>query len=254
MLDRLVKASRKGDETHGGYKDHFGNTRAAPGNQVDFFYDCFGVPQYCLELWSASKEAGLAESFHPGLPSLSYRGEKREGEKTQLAVLRWQEEACHGRYHKEWTPFDHPQLGRIEIGGWAYMPFWFNAPEEFIEREAAAAIRFPLAFASLLPTLALTQLRRSRTRAGMCRVTGVVANAGTFPTYITAHGRDIRMAGPVWGAARSETTRIWTEVAIGHLKGGAKRRFAIEIPAGQKEPIVVQAVCQKAGQISARIR
>ena len=42
-----------------------------------------------------------------------------------LRLYRWNTEKLGGLAHVPWRPFDHPQLGRIEIGGWASvsMPF-----------------------------------------------------------------------------------------------------------------------------------
>ena len=47
---------------------------------------------------------------------------------------------CGGQGHVDWKPFQHPQLGALEIGGWDKMNYWRNPPPHPREREAA---RFP---------------------------------------------------------------------------------------------------------------
>jgi hypothetical protein len=35
-----------------------------------------------------------------------------------LKLIRWSDAKLDGIAHAGWKPFDHPQLGKIELGGW----------------------------------------------------------------------------------------------------------------------------------------
>ena len=46
---------------------------------------------------------------------------KREKEEDLVTALQWCDlNLPAGSYYADWTPFDHPQLGLVEIGGWRY--------------------------------------------------------------------------------------------------------------------------------------
>lgn len=46
---------------------------------------------------------------------------KREKEEDLVTALKWCDENLPaGSFYADWTPFDHPQLGPVEIGGWRY--------------------------------------------------------------------------------------------------------------------------------------
>ena len=44
----------------------------------------------------------------------------------ELAVLKVADELGEG--YVDWYPFEHPQLGPVELGGWDIVRFWFNPP------------------------------------------------------------------------------------------------------------------------------
>ena len=52
----------------------------------------------------------------------------------------WSDKELGGEAHVDWYPFDHPQLGRVELGGWNRLACFRNPPRKFLEREVA---RFP---------------------------------------------------------------------------------------------------------------
>ena len=35
-----------------------------------------------------------------------------------LKLIGWNDEQLGGKGFVDWYPFDHPQLGRVELGGW----------------------------------------------------------------------------------------------------------------------------------------
>ena len=84
-----------------------------------------------------------------------------------------------------WTPFQHPQLGAVEIGGWDKMNYWRNPPPHLREREAA---RFPRVAHATCHEPAQLELLRTEVRAlgpDTWRVRLAVANSGYLPAYVT---------------------------------------------------------------------
>ena len=81
-----------------------------------------------------------------------------------LKLLKWSDEQCGGQAHVDWRPFQHPQLGAVEIGGWDKMNYWRNPPPHLREREAA---RFPAWMTQI--ALSLPQARAAAHRGARAR-------------------------------------------------------------------------------------
>ncbi len=145
----------------------------------DWLYEHLGALFWVVELWSPKREAGVADD-HGWIDW--YR---RHPVEDDLKLLRWSDEHCDGQAHVAWTPFQHPQLGSVEIGGWDKMNYWRNPPPAQREREVA---RFPAWMTQIAMSLPRLELIRVEVRAlgpDMWRVRLAVANAGYLPACVT---------------------------------------------------------------------
>jgi hypothetical protein len=117
----------------------------------------------------------------------------------------------------DWRPFQHPQLGAVEIGGWDKMNYWRNPPPHLREREAA---RFPAWMTQIALSLPKLELLRTEVRAlgpDTWRVRMAVANSGWLPAYVSQRALERKVVRGVmfeihlppgdrpsrWSAARS---------------------------------------------------
>ena len=103
------------------------------GGTSDWLYDHLGAFAWVVEIWSPMREAGIEK--YPYIDW--FRDHPIEDD---LKLFRWSEEKAGGIAHVDWKPFDHPQLGKIDIGGWNRLHAFSNPPPMFLEREVA---RFP---------------------------------------------------------------------------------------------------------------
>ena len=46
-------------------------------------------------------------------------------------MLRWVDEHAPDQY-VDWYPFEHPQLGPVELGGWHHLGIWTNPPPSML--------------------------------------------------------------------------------------------------------------------------
>jgi murein tripeptide amidase MpaA len=99
----------------------------------DWAYEHQGVFAWTVEVWSPQRQAGIKEYKFIDW----YREHPFEDD---LTMLRWSDEVLGGRGYIDWYPFNHPQLGQVELGGWDAMYAWSNPPPQFLEKEIA---RFP---------------------------------------------------------------------------------------------------------------
>jgi len=93
----------------------------------------------------------------------------------------------------EWTPYDHPTLGRVEIGGrrpWSLLAPSAEAADSLIQKQ----LPFVRELVKLLPRFVIEPVEVSRVRDGVYRVEAWVRNQGFLP-YPTHHG--VRCKRPV---------------------------------------------------------
>ncbi len=144
----------------------------------DWVYEHLGALFWTVEIWAPNKEAGINDYQWIEW----YRDHPVEDDKK---LLKWSDEQCGGKAHVDWYPFNHPQLGRVELGGWDKMNFWRNPPAHLREREAA---RFPAWLQQIALSLPKLEVLRAEVRAlgpDSWRVRFAVANSGYLPSYVT---------------------------------------------------------------------
>ncbi len=144
----------------------------------DWVYEHLGMLFWTVELWSPNREAGITEYKWIDW----YREHSPDDD---LKLLKWSDEQCGGQAHADWRPFQHPQLGAVEIGGWDKMNFWRNPPPHLREREVA---RFPAWMTQIALSLPKLELLRTEVRAlgpDTWRVRFAVANSGWLPAYVS---------------------------------------------------------------------
>ena len=150
----------------------------ATGGFDDWAYEQQGLFSWTVEVWSPQRQAGITEYKYLDW----YREHPLEDD---IKLLQWSDEKLAGQGYVDWYPFDHPQLGRVELGGWDMMYAWSNPPTQFLEKEIA---RFPdwLVWHLLIsPRLEIYEASvRDLSNNTYC-VRLVVHNTGWLPTYVT---------------------------------------------------------------------
>ncbi len=144
----------------------------------DWIYEHLGQFFWTVEIWAPVREAGV-ENYH----FIDwYREHPPEDD---LKLLRWSDRELEGEGHIDWYPFDHPQLGAVELGGWNKLATFRNPPKKYLEREVK---RFPgwLTWQALtLPRLEVLRAEVQALGEGTWKVRLVVQNSGYLPSYVT---------------------------------------------------------------------
>lgn len=186
----------------------------------DWVYEHLGALFWTVEIWSPNKEAGIS-----GYKWVEwYRDHPPEDD---LKLLKWSDDQCGGLAHVDWYPFQHPQLGMVELGGWDKMNYWRNPPPALREREAA---RFPAWLQQIALALPKLEVLRTEVRAlgdDTWRVRFAVANSGYLPAYVTQRARERKaVRGTVFQIHLSEGLSLVSgrERVVGaHLEGHAPK-------------------------------
>ena len=181
----------------------------------DWAYAYYGVPAFTIEFWSAAKHAGLEvpdfiEFF------------RNPPEEAQLALLAWNDRELNGEGFVPWTPFDHPQLGDVEIGGWKSKFTFQNPPPHLLEAECEKLCRFAIAHAKTSPRLQAA-LKAEKPAPGVRRIELTVENTGFLSTNVTTIAADKKLVKPVRVTVGlpegAELVSGERETDLGHLAG-----------------------------------
>lgn len=148
----------------------------------DWAYEHYGVHCYTMELWCPWKHAGL-----------DFSGDflefwRNRDEDTELALLTWNDEGLEADAFVDWYAYDHPQLGKIELGGWDWLFSFRNAPAERLEEECQPSVLFSLDHARALPQPAIEAEVEPLTE-DLSRLRVRLLNRGYLPTWITEMGK-----------------------------------------------------------------
>jgi murein tripeptide amidase MpaA len=148
------------------------------GGTFDWIYEHLGIFSWVVEIWSPMQEAGIT-----GYKYIDwFRDHPVEDD---LKVLRWSDASVGGIAHVPWRPFDHPQLGQVEIGGWNRFHAFSNPPLQLLEREVARFPSWLLWQALLSPKLELVHAGARAEGGGHYKITLVVQNTGWLPSYVS---------------------------------------------------------------------
>jgi hypothetical protein len=190
------------------------------GAADDWAYEHLGVISWTTEFWDAVHAAtGEKQSTH-----FWYLGPTDD---QALAVLRWVDEHDPGAY-TDWYPFEHPQLGPLELGGWNHLGIWTNPPTALLAAEVAPHAEFAVAQALAAPCLEIGHARSVDLGGGTWRVELGVANTGWLPTDVTARARKQHLVRPVIAELTGATVVGGpARQQLGQLDGRAAARFRL---------------------------
>lgn len=136
------------------------------GGEVDFAYGTLGVLAFTNELWNGDQ----------------YRGRKSPDGERAKERLRFDDDLEMSARWVPWKPFDHPQLGRVELGGWRRDTGRVPPPfmtEEMLHRNAM----FVVYHASQMPKLRAGEATvRPIAGTALSEVDVTFRNDGAIPT------------------------------------------------------------------------
>ena len=237
------------------------------GDLSSYAYEQRGAVGMVCELWDYWKQVGV--TIHRPFV-LNYQRRTRED---VIAMAAWDRDCNGSRVVRPWRPVDHPQLGRVEVGGYDPRFGIWNPPEERLAEVCDRQARVMLRIASLAPRLRIDAVEVTRLEGGLTRVRAVVENLGYLPTYVLASARSIDWNDPVRARIElGEGLELVSDQAVrpvGHLDGwgryqslataitaassGETVRCRIEWVLRGRGRAVLRAGCTRVGEIEATV-
>jgi murein tripeptide amidase MpaA len=266
------KQGQKGTELTGYpnisvYHEFRYHPKSVIGGTFDWAYEHLGLFTWVVEIWSPMREAGMSDYKYIDW----FRDHPVDDD---LKLFRWSESVLGGAAHRPWRAFDHPQLGRVEIGGWDRFNAFGNPPLARLEAEIARFPRWLLWQSLISPKLETVHAGAVALGGDHWKVTLVVQNSGWLPSYVakralvrkTVRGLVAEVTLPPGASLVSGETRR----ELGQLEGRAHKhtgvsffpdynvtddRIKVEwvVQAPQGGAVDVVARHERAGTVRARI-
>lgn len=157
----------------------------------------------------------------------------KDGRVTDIELLKWNDTEMGGRIFVDWKPYDHPQLGKVEIGGFVRKIYNSNYKtyinlmcypgpiyEDFLNKHT----KWNLYLVSMSPLVRITDITVTPGESGYYKIVASIQNQGFLPTYITQYALRNQTAKTVKATislAGASLVSGKDKVDLGHLPGNS---------------------------------
>ncbi len=237
------------------------------GTFDDWMYEHLGLYSWTTEIWSPQRQAGVEVKK-------AIEWFKEHPIEDDLKIYRWimeetgQEDRPDG--YVDWYPYDHPELGPVELGGWNGMYTWRNPPFHLLEKEIAPLADFAIFNCLISPKLEIHSLTVELRGKDHYHIRLVLHNTGWLPTQVSEQALKMKVVRPlevditlpegaelVTGKAKTRCGQLKgrdDEYALSYwvndpTKERAKVEWVIHAPNGGE--VGLTAVHQRAGTVRA---
>lgn len=233
------------------YGDAWRTPQTLPGCSEFWAYYQLGISFYVIELGNGFNSAGITAQDYFASDA-----------KTKATVFMRRVLKCHDDHGSElfapWQPFEHPQLGRVEIGGILHGMGYYMYPPS-MKKVIPKTTQFVLQHAQRHPNLTLTDVATTVCGGGVHRVRATIANLGGFSTQVMSAGGIPSMRRPVRvelklaeGMELLSRTPVFELGSLGDRGGSAKVEWFVKAPDGGT--VTVDAHHPRAGRAVADLR
>ena len=231
--------------------------RTPEGAFFQYGYFQFGVPSFSTLGWGFPKEEGegraqTRESGGAGASGSAGRTQAPREDATLLADL----DAAGIDAVVEWTPFRHPELGDVEIGG--FLPYVTqNPPADQLPALGVKQGEFLVELAGMLPRVRIAKTEVEALGGGLFKVEVEVENTGLFPTSLR-HGQTSRSVGPTFLQIQVDDDDILSgaekTASLGVLAGSGSRESVTWVIRGRAgSGVEIRLHSQKSGRDTATV-
>lgn len=183
----------------------------------DWTFEELGIPSFTTELWDVETEAGIIKHQHYNNP---------RSEADQHLLLQWVDQHLGEQGFRSWRSVQHPQLGRVEVGGWVDIWVFRNPPPALLPDICLKNTLFCLEHAAASPRVHLTDWQIEPLGEQLYRVRLVLRNLGFLPTHLSDTARRKRQAGVMQVVLELEGAQVvvgQTQQQVGPLAGRDQR-------------------------------
>jgi hypothetical protein len=187
------------------------------GDLSDYAYNQRGALGYVIELWDLFKRLGMER------PPKFVQYYERVSRADLVKLAWWDRDENDGRSFPAWRQFEHPQLGRVEIGGVDPRVGIWNPPLHELAHLCLTQSHVQLRVAALAPRLRVATIDRKELAGGVTRVDVQIINDGYLGSYGIPSAKKLDFNEPLYVTARPDGCELVDPGAahqvLGHLDG-----------------------------------
>lgn len=153
--------------------------RSTGGGFIAWTYEHLGIFSFTNEIWNIGHQVGI--EFNKDFIRTLMKG---YSEDEWVKILSWCDKNLKPKdFFEPWTEFDHPQLGKVEIGGLKTLKLVSNPPDHLLEKEVHKNMDFVLSCAMTTPLVEIKKVDVQSIGDDLKRITIDVKNSGHLPSY-----------------------------------------------------------------------
>jgi murein tripeptide amidase MpaA len=149
----------------------------------DWLYTELGSYAWVVEIWCPMREAGIKDYKYIDW----FRDHPVEDD---LKLLKWSDEVHKGEGYVDWYEYDHPELGKIELGGWDRFHTFSNPPPHLMEKEISKFHDWIIFQALMSPKLEHHSTEVTKLGDDLWRIDFGVQNTGYLATDVSKTTRE----------------------------------------------------------------
>lgn len=243
QIRRMKDGTIKGLDPFDGLGNYYGqdeeyDSYAAYGGSLDGMYELFGILAFANEIYRFGEDLN------------------NDGRVSASEQLKYNDEKMDGQVFKEWTPFNHPTLGKVEIGGWK--KFGHNNPlASELPREVERNVDFILMQAEAMPQLFITDVEQDYLGKNVYRLTLTVANQGFQPTELAIrikNGNAVPVRASISAAKKVMVLDEDTQKDLGHIMGNDETEIQWLVHGSKGAEVTLNAFHPKGGRSSKTVK
>jgi len=231
------------------YRHELAHPIALYGTFLEWGYRHCGLLVFEIELGNLYSSVGYSTEE-------TFRLTPEEERERERRCLAWHDAHPEEGIFAEWRPFDHPQLGRVEIGGWLPAAHGNIVRAERLKTWERAGC-FIRTLAARAPRLTIPVACAERLADGIYRVRCRVANEGHLPTSVTSLGAGLtHVSGAVLEVERPAEVEFLANrnrIELGHLGPSEYRELTWVVRSQRAADLRIVAHAPRAGRVEAAI-
>ncbi len=234
------------------YRDPWRAPITLRGNSGDFAYFELGISWYVIELGNGYSSSGI------DIQTFFNADEETRQRDFMRRLMEFADESEGRDVFVPWQDCEHPQLGKVQVGGMSIAATHYPYPPHMAEISANTT-KFLLEHASWHPQLCLSNVEVAGVGEGVYRLRADVANTGRFATNVMSTGIGSRSAEPV--AVKLEKVeaakifsrpRVYEFAALGGGGGGQQMEWFVGASPGDE--ITITASHPRGGIVRERLK